>query len=531
MFVSPICKVNPLQKKAWDNLVVYDTGFFYAFFATGHKSERNPTGYATSLDVARSGDGVHWEFIARDQCFLEGAHAGYGVKKIGDYFYYYPTCSDHFRNETVHFKVFRTQDFLDWEYLGKQYDVHRDGRYYRARWEEIMIMDDFDDNGRPVMYGYVSCENNPEYPPSAAMVKSYDGISWEVLPPVKIEWGETPAQHGEQNFVFKLDGKYYFSNTFRAYMDTYGFGAYTFVGDSPFGPFKPDLEMFRLSGNSRREVTWFSHYTHLPDGTILAALWLSHDPPPEIPSQSFGIGALKKYITCNGHLRLAWWEGTEAAKGAEVNDHSVSMAFPTQKALSSKDSLTASNGSIEITADRNGVIVLLNHEFNRERGFIIEGDLTATESSQATHQHAVGAGFYFEGVPGEGVAMVPDTLGVTRSGTLRYADHRITDFDIYQRIGLVQWRSGALDGTLAFDYDDTVGPFGHASYCGIRNGRKHGFRLLARGDYFELYIDNLYVQTYLLPETSGVETRIRAGLCVFEGRCVFENIRIWEMSF
>jgi hypothetical protein len=533
MFVSPVSGSASPQKRAWDNLVVYDNGFFYAFFATGYDKGDGKPVHTNTLDVARSSDGVHWEFIARDQCPVEGAHAGYGVKKIREHFYYYPTCSNQWDNNTVHFKIFRTRNFLEWEYLGKQYDVHRGGRYYAKRWEEMMVLDDIDQDGRPVFYGYISSENNPAFPPSAGMLKSYDGIHWEILPPVRIEWGETPAQHGELNFVFKLNGRYYFSNTFRGYMDTFGFGAYVFVGDSPFGPFKPDLEMFRLCGNSRRDVTWFTHQTPMPDGSILAALWLSHDKSPEIPSSSFAIGPLKKYITQNGHLRLAYWEGTEAAKGSEVTDRTVTMVHPKDLANRPKDTLNIHADGFEITADRNGVIVLLQRDFDREKGFIIEGFLTARESRGfiETHHHAASAGFYFEHVRGDGAAILPETLGVTRCGRLRYAEQRLTDRDVYEHIGLVKARSGNTDGTLAFDYEDTVGPFGHASFCGIRHARKLSFKLLAKGDYYELYIDGLYVQTHLLPERRPNAGRMKAGFCVIDGACRFEALRIYEMSF
>ena len=70
---------------------------------------------------------------------------------------------------------------------------------------------------------------------------------------------------------------------------------------------------------------------------------------------------------------------------------------------------------------------------------------------------------------------------------------------------------------------DTVGPFGHASYCGVRHGRKHHFRLIARGEFFELYVDDYYVQTFTLPEPfTG-----RVGLAVFDGTCRFEGLRAW----
>jgi hypothetical protein len=143
-----------------------------------------------------------------------------------------------------------------------------------------------------------------------------------------------------------------------------------------------------------------------------------------------------------------------------------------------------------------------------------------TGASPFIHHHAGGVGFYFEGTPGEGAMMYADTLGVTRSGLFRYADRKITEKDIYRHAGhaLATGRTGALRGTAEFDYEDTVGPYGHAAYAGIRHGRRHTFKLLARLDYFELYIDGLYVQTYLLPDT----TTGRVGFYVSDGVCDVE---------
>jgi hypothetical protein len=304
------------------------------------------------------------------------------------------------------------------------------------------------------------------------------------------------------------------------YMDSYGYSLYTFIGDTPFGPFYPDREMFRLCGTSRREVTWLGHSVKTPDG-FLAALWLSHNTKPDIPSTTFAIGSLKRLITDNTHLRLKYWEGTDNAKGKETAVPLLQTVYPDRGRL-------ISDGKIE--ADRDGVIAVISYRCNKKTGFIIEGVFTAYEKRGhiATHQHAAGVGFYFEETAGKGTAIIADTLGTTRSGTLEYSNTKITSFDPYALAGygLVQGHSGELKGTVFFDYEDTVGPFGHAAYSGIRHGKKHSFRLIARGDYFELFMDDLYVQTYLLPEKSNGIT----GLCVFDGTCIFENIRMFEMK-
>ena len=220
--------------------------------------------------------------------------------------------------------------------------------------------------------------------------------------------GEVPSQHMELNFVEKIDGLYYLSMSGRMYMDSYGYSLYTFIGDTPFGPFYPDREMFRLSGTTRREVTWLGHSVKTPDG-FLAALWLSHNTKPDIPSTTFALGSLKKLITDNKHLRLKYWEGTDTEKGKETTVSLLHTIHPDQGRIIDDE---------KITADREGVIAVISGSCNKEKGFIIEGAFTAYEKRGdiATHQHAAGVGFYFEETAGKGVAIIADTLGTTRTG-------------------------------------------------------------------------------------------------------------------
>ncbi|MGN1409569.1 MAG: hypothetical protein ACI4XJ_05270 [Eubacteriales bacterium] len=520
MLLSPVYKRD--DKKAWENYLVYADGYIYAFFGTGIKSEKNPNISANGIDVYRSKDGVNFELISEYTIPIEGAHAGFCVKKIGEYFYYYPTCSN--AEKGVHFKIYRTKDFRSWEHLGDSYDVLPDRSIYHERWDEMVVLDETDEEGKTIYYGYISSEPREDVSmPGPGMLSSRDGIHWKVLPPAKVEWGETPAQHMELNFVEKIGGKYYMSMSGRMYMDSYGYSLYTFVSDTPFGPFYPDLEKFRLAGNSRREVTWLGHTVNTPDG-LLAGLWLSHDTFPDLPSWTFALSTLKRVLCENGHLRLGYWEANDKlfdmAREISLNEK---VAHPAEKVKNPRDeAVKCGDGIWKISASRDGVMVLSDKIFDKDTGIELEGEFTCFENRGhiASHQHAAGVGFYFEGTEGEGVMMYADTLGVTRSGSFRYSDEVISDFDIYSHagIGLVLGRSGALRGTTEFDFDDTVGPYGHASYAGIRHGKKHRFKIIARMDYFELYIDGYYVQTYLLPENvTG-----RVGFCVFDGTCDVE---------
>ncbi len=531
MFISPVDKLAKPGKKAWANYVIYDSGVFYAIFGTGTKSDTNTSGYAIAIDIAKSMDGVHWEFMAENILEIPGAHAGFGFKKIGEWFYYYPTCSNE--EKGVHFKVFRSLDLNEWEHMGNKYDVVPDRRLYHERWDEIHVVEDMDDDGEKVYYGYITSETREDIgEPSCAFLQSYDGISWEVLPPVTVVWGEIPAQHMELNFVEKIEGKYYLSMSGRMYADSYGYSLYTFVGASPRGPFYPDAEKFRLSGTSRRDITFLSHSFETPEG-FLSAQWLSHDICPDIPSYSFAIGDLRRIICDNGHLRFAYWSGTEAVKGEKtaVRLEEAELLHPCGNLKSDRDNSSAEDNKLTVSAGRDGVIAALPEIFDFKQGIFAEGEFIIRENRShiATHQHAAGIGFFFgSSIKSEGIAMIAYTLGVTRSGKMAFSDKKITDKNEYRFAGggLADGRSGSHSGTLDFDYDDTVGPFGHASYCGVRHGKKHHFRLLVRGDYFELYIDDLYVQTYLLPENpSGV-----LGLCCFDGVCDWSDIEIWKMN-
>ena len=150
MFVSPVNenitflgRAEGVIKKAWENYTIYEDGVFYALFGTGIKGENNPSGYAIAIDAAKSADGVHWEFISQNAIPIPGAHAGFGIKKIGEWFYYYPTCSNS--EKGVHFKVYRTKDFVTFEHMGDKFDVLPDRRYYHERWDEVYIIKDADE--------------------------------------------------------------------------------------------------------------------------------------------------------------------------------------------------------------------------------------------------------------------------------------------------------------------------------------------------------------------------------------------------
>jgi hypothetical protein len=76
-----------------------------------------------------------------------------------------------------------------------------------------------------------------------------------------------------------------------------------------------------------------------------------------------------------------------------------------------------------------------------------------------------------------------------------------------------------------FEALDIVGP-GCASVAGVDAGAPHAFRLLVRQGLFELYVNDLLVQTYFLNEhRDGTLALLAVG-----ATAEFTHLRAWQMT-
>jgi len=119
-----------------------------------------------------------------------------------------------------------------------------------------------------------------------------------------------------------------------------------------------------------------------------------------------------------------------------------------------------------------------------------------------------------------------ETLGLTRSGSFEYRSRpTFKDNDLKNSAEFIRDRGGGpYLGLSRFDQEDVVGPFGYATPCGIHNGKVHRFRLMISSGIVEVYLDDLFVQTYLTGKTSG-----RIGLFAKSGKVTFSNLNVWLM--
>lgn len=283
-----------------------------------------------------------------------------------------------------------------------------------------------------------------------------------------------------------------------------------------------------MTGQSLCEITWLAHTIHA-NGELLCTQWLSHD--GILPSRSFAISTLKKVVPANDSLRLMYWHGNDISKKKALSANTFTMLHPAPYMQDEKDFFKYSYGKLTVSASRDGVILCMENQFSAEKGFILQGNVKVKERrhENSAHQHSAFFGFYLDSGKNSGVAMVVDTHGVTRTGYLTYADKKIAEYNFRKELfvarDLIEGRSGKLQGTLKFDCMDTTVPRIHANSSDLRHNTWHDFKFLAKGDFFELYIDDYYVQTFVIPENfSG-----KVGFLVCDANVEVEDIQVWEM--
>lgn len=472
---------RPENGSMWDPSVIWHDGLYYAFMM-----------YDTEGDdayclLATSSDGVHWRtegtIINEHERTDGGSFFKCFVARCGDKFimdHGVGRCKDGRMVSQDAMRFFQSKDLRHWDYITT---THPDARWYKQdRWDHMYILPK--EEGRPAAgyWGYVVAvpKEGMDLP---AMKQSVDGLTWEVLPPAKTEWGDTPPKnHFEYGGCERIGGKYYLIGGTFDYMGSKGYNVFTLIADHPRGPFRPDPAAYRLCGNTGKPLTWAAAWVRGKDELLISNYTFRRHGTPA----PWLLPLRRPVVDATGHLRLGWWPGNEAIKGEE-------LPLPARDA--------ALNG-----AGRPGGLAqqYLEPRFNFGQGIVLEGRIKAHASSAAG---PVSAGFLFEEKPGQAMAI---QLGVGP------AEGRET------HIGRL---SAAADGPVQFVSEDVTGK-GHATVTGLEDGREHTFRLLCRREMFELYVDDLLVQTYVHDGGTG-----RVGFLANHGAARFSGLRVWAMSF
>ena len=514
---------RPAEGSMWDPSVIWHAGKYYLFSMYGKgpiRLENNPPFESTWM--ATSSDGVHWDDfgpVIRDD---EASVFKMFVARCGDRFIMNHGSFTGFgtdEEQQNRLRFFESNDLVHWNHL---FDSYPDPRWYsQRRWDHMYMIPKVEGAPEKGYWGYVVAHPRDDYPyRSCGMMQSEDGLRWEVIQPPVVEWGETPQRCLTVGGCERIGDRYYLIGGKVGYIGDYGWSNYTLVGDSPTGPFRPDLPAFRLCGASGFAGTWGVQF--LVSFCRCAGELLISNYAYRWPDRQEGIWftPLKKAVVDQaGHLRMGYWLGNEAVKGPSVavDLERAVQAHPlvAESSSASAAALTCSASRALLEADKipggphddRHVVALLADQFDLSKGVVLEGALEA-DPHAGPHQmrwRPTYAGFYIEGQPGTGTAIL---LQVGHPAWRK------------SHVGQLTYASGAV----AFVSLDETGP-GCATVTGIEGGKTCTFRLLIRKNMFELYVNDLLFQTFVTGETSG-----RVGFIAQNGRVQVADVKAWEMN-
>ena len=507
----------PPRGAMWDPSVLWHDGKYYMFSmywpaAAGWES----------VWLATSSDGVHWRDYGE---VIPHPRAKSPCNQV--YKCFVSRCGDRFVMDFGAFSgklgteiqdtlcFYQSQDLIHWKHAGES---HADARWYLdtaagGRWDHMYVLPKEEGNPKAGYWGWVVANPKPaERARNRAfgMMESADGLHWNALQPPLVELGGmdpiSPGLAYETGGAERIGGKYYLlAGTYR-YLRQMSYAMFTFTSDNPRGPFKLDPMDYRLCGASQA-------HPPLPTGTGVQQLacWVRGNGELLISNYlSWGNIVLlplrKPVVDADGHLRLGYWKNNDAAKGGPLvlkTDQCV-QAFPREPRLLAADAqavrLNAAGIAGADPALPSRAAALLRQAFDMERGVILEGTIEVG----AGRNRPCYAGFYLEAKDGEGTGIL---LAVS---------------DAASRCSHV----GALKLGKQWDFRscDETGP-GCATVTGIAPGCKHTFRLWMHHDIFELYIDDLLVQTMAVGERSG-----RVGFLVQNGAATVADLKAWSMN-
>jgi len=475
---------RPEKGAMWDPSVLWHDGKYYSFMMYDKKGKSGLE--AKHCLVASSTDGVHWK---DEEVVIEERESARGCRFFKCFV---ARCGDKFimnhgvaREGQDTLRFYESRDLKKWDYL---FSNRPDAKWYvrDGRWDHMYILAKKQGTPDAGFWGYAVATPKSGLTRAPAMLQSPNGTDWEILAPVEMNWDDTPERDLEYGGCERIGGKYYMIGGAGEYVSK-GYSMYTLVSDGPHGPFGPDSEAYRLCGTTSKTVTWLAAWARAKD-ELLISNYASFSSDKWVPSM---LPLRKPVVDKDGHLRLGWWKGNEALKGKALKLEKNTVTLNSQGKKSHYD------------------IVYLNDVFDLHKGVVLEGRIEAgsaapQEGSKDTASPA--AGFVLSEGPTESVAI---QLGIGQP------EGRET------HIGKLQTTA---DGKMQFQSEDVTGK-GCATVTGIENGKEHRFRLLVRRGMFELYIDDMLMQTYVYKPGSG-----KVGLLAHNANVVFRDVKAWNMS-
>ncbi len=308
---------SKFTSRMWDTWLYHHAGVFYLYYLI---TEEGP---GAGFGVATSTDGVHWEDHGWGLRASEQVQRYLGTGSVwkdpnfdrtGRFLCNY----SEWRLEGKHFVQYIyfawSDDLLHWRKLEELPPFGPDDLFYKrteedARWDCIWTVERLEGG----YYGYWTA--TPRACPGFGYGHSLDGVRWKALEPPRIEWGDVePFRSIEVGAVRQFEGRYY------AMLGDYTpnhCGMYTFLSDTPAGPFRPSPRNFALLRGQARMHAYFTRFCELPGEVLVNHHATSYGETPGSPSTTY-FAPLKKAALVDGALYLQWWPGNERLKEGVV---------------------------------------------------------------------------------------------------------------------------------------------------------------------------------------------------------------------
>ena len=347
------------------------------------------------------------------------------------------------------------------------------------------------------------------------LVRSEDGVKWKWVEDFRLS--DHTWDIGETGGCERIGDKYYLLSgcwqdvlpgNAKGLPGDAGYSVLTFVADEPSGPFRPDYHALRLNGYSGRMIVMiWAGYCRLPDQLLLTNYIV--DPRSTRADPVFWHAPLKKAVVDkDGHLRMGYWRGNDAIKGdpIPIQPRNCTQVFPLPSGAPDKAKPALSVEGDVVRLNRHPgenppwqgydefqtAVALMNEKFDPEEGFVLEGRMKVDPLGIGCPGRP-SIGLFIEQQPQQGTVALFHTYRLTEIGTIRLAED------------------------AHFDCEDHTG-FGCATVAGIDKGTACSFRLLFRKGMFELYLNDLLVQTFYADGATG-----RVGFVVRDGQAVFRQ--------
>ena len=309
---------SELFSATWDTWMFFHHGTYYLYYLI------TQTGYGEGFGVATSTDGVHYTDHGAALLASEKMEIYLGTGAVwkapdfetsGFFICNYSEWRKHLDGVRQNILFATSKDLIHWEKCDERFMFSPDGDLYKeyrsvwARWDTINTLD------RPGggYYGFFTAVPKDRRL-GFGLGESADGLSWTALPPPEVALGPfSEVKKTEIATVCEHAGRVYL--LFGGVVHRYGVGVYT--ADSVFGPYVPAETNFGVFSNAHFEHAYFTRFFYAGD-TLLCnhhAILRQHN---EHGRPITYLAPVKRVaFDETGTLRLLWWEGNHAAKGAE----------------------------------------------------------------------------------------------------------------------------------------------------------------------------------------------------------------------